>query len=61
MLSTPAVLAVLVEDRRRVVMRDFAYARRFRIRRRVASAFYALAAAFAACGVVIDDEAGLAR
>ncbi len=52
------VLAVLVDDRQHAVARDLASARRFRLRRRVAVAFYALAGALDAFGAVLDEEPG---
>jgi hypothetical protein len=52
------VLAVLVEDRHRAVARDLASARRFRLRRHLAAAFYSLAGAIDACGAAFDDEPG---
>ncbi len=55
------VLAVLVDDRHQAIARDFRYARRFRLRRRVAGAFYALAGAVEACGAILDDEPGTVR
>ena len=58
---TPAVLAVLVEDRRRAIAGDFAFARRFRLRRRVASAICALGSGLVALGTVLDDEPGTVR
>jgi hypothetical protein len=57
---SPALLAVLVLDRQRAVARDFASARRFRLRRSVAAAVYALASAFAALGAVLDEEPAVA-
>jgi hypothetical protein len=58
---TQQVLAVLVGDRHRAIARDFAGARRFRLRRRVAAAFYALAGALGAFGAVLDDTPSRAR
>ncbi len=55
------MLAVLVDDRQHAIARDFAFRRRFRLRRSVAAAFYALAGAVEACGAVLDDEPGTVR
>ncbi len=54
---TPEVLAVLIEDRRSSITRDYAIARRFRWRRSAAVAAHALASALATIAVALDDEA----
>jgi hypothetical protein len=54
------LLAVLVLERQRAVARDYASARRFRLRGTVAAAVYALASAFAALGAALDEEAAVA-
>jgi len=55
-----ALLAVLVLERQRAVARDYASARRFRLRRAVAAVVYALASAFAALGAALDEEPAVA-
>jgi hypothetical protein len=55
------VLVALVDDRHHAIACDFAFSRRFRLRRRVAAAFYALAGAVEACAAVLDENAGTVR
>jgi hypothetical protein len=57
---SPALLAVLVLERQRAVARDYTSARRFRLRRSIAAAFYGLAAAVAALGAALDEEPAVA-
>ena len=56
MSFTPAVLAVLVEDRRRALMRDLAFARRNGLRRSAAAFVLALGSGISALGAVIDEK-----
>lgn len=53
---TEQVLAVLVRDRRNAIARDYAFARSFRLRRRIAAAVYALANGVRAFGAFLDEE-----
>jgi hypothetical protein len=53
---TPAVLAVLVGERHRSIARDYAFARRFRLRSRTAAVLSRLASALAAIASFVDDD-----
>jgi hypothetical protein len=53
---TPAVLAVLVEDRRRALVRDLAFARRNGLRRSAAAFVLAVGSGITALGAVIDEK-----
>ena len=61
MLLTPAVLAVLVEDRRCGIVRDFAFARREGLRRSAAGFIHRLGAGITALGNALDEEPGTVR
>ena len=54
---SPDVLAVLVNDRRRAVLADYAGARRFRLRHRLARVVLAFALVAEALSGILDDEA----
>jgi hypothetical protein len=56
MSFTPAVLAVLVEDRRRALVRDLASARRTGLRRSAATFVLALGSGISALGAALDDD-----
>lgn len=58
MLFTPAVLAVLVEDRHGTVARELAFARRTGLRRTLAGFIHRVGAALTTLGDVLDDEPG---
>jgi len=53
---SPELLALLVRDRQRTVAREIVSARRFRLRRALASGIYAVAHVIAALGALLDDE-----
>ena len=56
MFYSPPLLDLLVRDRQRTVAREIASARRFRLRRSLAGAFFAVARAVAWFGTVLDEE-----
>ena len=51
------VLAALVDERRRAIVRDRSRGRPARVRRRVAGVVYSLAKAVTVLAVALDDEA----
>jgi hypothetical protein len=53
---TPAVLAVLVEDRHRALVRDLAVARRMGLRRSAAVLVLALGSGISALGAALEGE-----
>jgi hypothetical protein len=57
---TPQVLAVLVRDRQRSIAGDVEFARRFRLRRRLAALVSALGAGLTTLGAALD-EAGTVK
>jgi hypothetical protein len=52
---TPQVLAVLVRDRQLEIAGDVAFARRFRLRRRLAAFVSALGAGLTSLGAALDE------
>ncbi|MEO7039169.1 MAG: hypothetical protein ABI186_03970 [Candidatus Elarobacter sp.] len=58
MLFTPAVLAVLVEDRHCTVARELAFARRTGLRHSVADAVHRIGAGLTQLGDVLDEQPG---
>lgn len=55
MFYTAQVLDVLVRDRQLEIAGDVAFARRFRLRRRLAALVYALGAGLIGLGAVLDE------
>jgi hypothetical protein len=60
MFYTPQVLAVLVRDRQRSIAGDVAFARQFRLRRRLAALVSALGTGLTTLGAALD-EAGTVK
>lgn len=56
MLFTPAVLAVLVEDRHGTVARELAFARRTGLRRSVAGFIHRIGTAITTVGDALDES-----
>lgn len=56
MLFTPAVLAVLVEDRQGSVARELAFARRAGLRRTVAGVVHRIGAGLTHLGDALDEQ-----
>jgi hypothetical protein len=54
--NSPTLLALLIQDRQRTVARELASARRFRLRRALANAAYAVAGLVEAFGSFLDDD-----
>ena len=57
MLFTPAVLAVLVEDRQGRVARELAFARRTKLRRSLAGLIQRVGTAITTVGDALDENA----
>lgn len=56
MFYSPSLLDSLIRDRQRTVARDLRSARRFRLRHRIAKAFFAVAFVVRALGTLLDEE-----